>query len=245
MLEIEGLCASYGASDVLHDVTARVEKGQFVCLLGANGAGKSTTMRSISGLLRPVRGSVRFEGESLEKLSADRVMSHGVVLVPEGRRVFSPLSVRENLEIGAYSVLRKRRQAEYRRNLEYVLHLFPRLGERADQLAGTLSGGEQQMLAISRALMSSPRMLLLDEPSMGLAPLVVRDIFASLGRLREEGLTLLVAEQNARLTLSAADHCYVLQDGTVTFAGSAESLRNDERVNAAYLGSEVTNEGTR
>ncbi|WP_353194292.1 ABC transporter ATP-binding protein [Pusillimonas noertemannii] len=236
MLEVHDLCASYGAGDVLREVSLQVEPGQFACLLGANGAGKSTTMRSLSGLMRPVRGSIRFEGESLERLSASQVMARGVVLVPEGRRIFSPLTVRENLEIGAYTLLRRRRHAQYRRNLDHVLHLFPRLEERASQVAGTLSGGEQQMVAIGRALMSNPKMLLLDEPSMGLAPLVVKDIFASLRRLRDEGMTLLVAEQNAKLTLANADHGYVLQEGAVAYVGTSESLSSQEKIQAAYLG---------
>ncbi len=236
MLEVNGLYASYGAGDVLRDLSIRVPAGQIGCLLGANGAGKTTTMRSLAGLQRPVRGSIRFEGESIESLPTDQIVARGIVLVPEGRRVFSPLSVGENLEMGGYKLLRARRHTEYKRNIDYVLDLFPRLAERIGQAAGTLSGGEQQMLAVGRALMSSPRLLMLDEPSMGLAPLVVKDIFASIQRLRHEGLTLLVAEQNARLTLNNADYGYVLQEGRVSDSGSAASLRNNTRVQAAYLG---------
>lgn len=236
MLEITNLCASYGAGDVLREASLEIPAGQIGCLLGANGAGKTTVMRSLSGLLRPLRGSIRFEGEAIETLSADRIVERGIVLVPEGRRVFAPLSVSENLEMGGYKLLKQRRQAEFRRNLEFVLDLFPRLSERAGQAAGTLSGGEQQMVAIGRALMSSPRLLMLDEPSMGLAPLVVKDIFLSLRRLKQEGLTLFIAEQNAKLTLSAADYGYVLQEGRVAYSGSAQTLRDDTRVQAAYLG---------
>jgi len=236
MLEIANLFASYGTNDVLRDTSMRIPAGQIGCLLGANGAGKTTVMRSLSGLLRPLRGSIRFEGEPIESLPADRIVDRGIVLVPEGRRVFAPLSVSENLEMGGYKLLKRRRHAEFRRNLDFVLDLFPRLAERARQPAGTLSGGEQQMVAIGRALMSSPRLLMLDEPSMGLAPLVVKDIFVSLRRLKQEGLTLFIAEQNARLTLSAADYGYVLQEGRVAYSGPAQALRDDTRVQAAYLG---------
>ncbi len=236
MLEISGLHAAYGAGDVLRDVSMQIPANQIGCLLGANGAGKSTTMRSLSGLLRPLRGSVRFEGEALESLSTEQIVARGIVLVPEGRRVFAALSVRENLEMGGYTFLRARRTTEFKRNMDRVLDLFPRLAERSQQATGTLSGGEQQMVAIGRALMSGPRLLMLDEPSMGLAPLVVKDIFASIRRLKEEGLTLLIAEQNANLTLQNADYGYVLQEGRVAFSGSSEQLRNEPRVQAAYLG---------
>jgi len=236
MLEIANLFASYGTNDVLRDTSMQIPARQIGCLLGANGAGKTTVMRSLSGLLRPLRGSIRFEGEPIESLPADRIVDRGIVLVPEGRRVFAPLSVSENLEMGGYKLLKRRRHAEFRRNLDFVLDLFPRLAERARQPAGTLSGGEQQMVAIGRALMSSPRLLMLDEPSMGLAPLVVKDIFVSLRRLKQEGLTLFIAEQNARLTLSAADYGYVLQEGRVAYSGPAQALRDDTRVQAAYLG---------
>ncbi|OWT56126.1 ABC transporter ATP-binding protein [Candidimonas nitroreducens] len=236
MLEVDGLHAGYGAADVLHSLRLQVRKGQVACLLGANGAGKSTTMRCLSGLLRPSQGSIRYEGEALQALPAEQIVARGIVLVPEGRRVFAPLTVRENLEMGGYRFLRARRSGEFRRSMERVLEFFPRLAERARQVAGTLSGGEQQMLAIGRALMSDPRVLMLDEPSMGLAPLVVKDIFAAIGRLRQDGLTMLIAEQNAGLALQAADYGYVLQEGTVAYDGSAETLRGDTRVQSAYLG---------
>ena len=237
MLEIDGLRVGYGNGDVVHDLSMRVPTGRVGCLLGANGAGKSTTMRTLSGLLRAGAGSIRLDGESLEGLPTEQIVARGIVLVPEGRHVFAPMTVDENLEMGGYRFLRARRQADFARNRDRVLALFPRLGERATQLAGTMSGGEQQMLAIGRALMSGPRLLMLDEPSMGLAPLIVKEIFASIRRLNEEGLTLLIAEQNANLTLKLADYGYILQEGTVAFEGEATLLRSDPRIQAAYLGS--------
>lgn len=236
MLRIQGLYASYGGPDVLHDLSLKVYEGQIVCILGANGAGKSTTMRSINGLIEHVRGQIDFAGRSIIGTAPDKVVGLGLVQVPEGRRVFAPMTVKENLEMGGYTLLRQKRQAEFRRNMEHVLDLFPRLSERAHQLAGTLSGGEQQMLALGRALMSSPRFLMLDEPSMGLAPLVVQDIFACIKSFKEEGLTMLIAEQNAMSTLAVSDYGYVLQEGKVLFSGDVDSLRNDSRVQDAYLG---------
>ncbi|MGE4368688.1 MAG: ABC transporter ATP-binding protein [Burkholderiaceae bacterium] len=239
MLEIKNLYASYGVSDALVDISMVVPDGKVVCMLGANGAGKSTTMRSLSGLLRPVRGSIVYDGVELASLSAGDIVDLGMVLVPEGRHVFTPLTVAENLEIGAYRYLKARNQAAYRDKLDYVLTLFPRLRERIGQAAGTLSGGEQQMLAIGRALMSGPRLLMLDEPSMGLAPLVVADIFKTIKRLAAEGLTILIAEQNARVTLKNSDYGYILQEGSIAQHGTSEALRRDEGVQAAYLGLEV------
>lgn len=239
MLEIKNLYASYGVSDALVDISMVVPDGKVVCMLGANGAGKSTTMRSLSGLLRPVRGSIVYDGVELASLSAGDIVDLGMVLVPEGRHVFTPLTVAENLEIGAYRYLKARNQAAYRDKLDYVLTLFPRLQERIGQAAGTLSGGEQQMLAIGRALMSGPRLLMLDEPSMGLAPLVVADIFKTIKRLAAEGLTILIAEQNARVTLKNSDYGYILQEGSIAQHGTSEALRRDEGVQAAYLGLEV------
>lgn len=236
MLEIHNLCSSYGGPDVLRNISLHVPAGQIVCLLGANGAGKSTTMRSINGLLKATSGQILFDGEPVLGLPAERIVERGLVQVPEGRRVFSPLSVVENLEMGGYTLLRRRQYTQYQRNKDHVLSLFPRLAERAHQAAGTLSGGEQQMLAIGRALMSSPRFLMLDEPSMGLAPLVVKDIFACLKSFKDEGLTLLVAEQNAMSTLSVSDYGYVLQEGEILLSGEVDQLRQDARVQAAYLG---------
>jgi branched-chain amino acid transport system ATP-binding protein len=236
MLEIRDLAASYGLGDVLSGVTLEVAQGGFCALIGANGAGKSTTMRAVSGLLRPVRGVIRFDGRDITRLPADRIVRMGVALVPEGRKVFAPLTVRENLEMGGFQHLFPRTRAAFAQHLDFVLGLFPRLEERLDQPAGTLSGGEQQMLAIGRALMSGPRLLLLDEPSMGLAPLIVTQIFATLKKLNELGTTLFVCEQNTAVTLRQADRAYVLEGGRITLAGTAASLAADDRVREAYLG---------
>ncbi len=238
MLEIKNLYASYGVSDALTDVSMVVPDGKVVCILGANGAGKSTTMRSLSGLLRPIRGSLLYDGVELAQLDAGAIVDLGMVLVPEGRHVFAPLTVAENLEIGAYRYLKVGNSSAYRDKLDYVLTLFPRLQERLGQAAGTLSGGEQQMLAIGRALMSGPKLIMLDEPSMGLAPLVVADIFKTISRLASEGMTILLAEQNARVTLKNSDYGYILQEGRVAKHGTSNELRQDEAVQAAYLGME-------
>lgn len=236
MLEINGLCAGYGASDVLHNVSIAVARGSFHALIGANGAGKSTTMKALSGLLRPVRGSITFEGEDISRLPAARVVSRGLALVPEGRRVFGPMSVSENLQMGAFTALFPRRKGDLSERLEFVLATFPRLKERLQQIAGTLSGGEQQMLAIGRALMSGPRFLALDEPSMGLAPVIVEQVFAALKQLQRDGLTILVSEQNASITLAHADFGHVMESGVIALSGQASALRDDDRVREAYLG---------
>ena len=236
MLEVRDLHASYGLGDVLSGVSLDVRERDFSALIGANGAGKSTTMRALSGLLRPVRGSIRFDGRDISRLSADRIVRMGLALVPEGRKVFAPLSVRENLEMGGFTHLFPRTKATFGRHMAFVLDLFPRLQERLDQPAGTLSGGEQQMLAIGRALMSGPRLLLLDEPSMGLAPLIVTQIFNTLKRLNELGTTLFVCEQNTAVTLRKAREAYVLEGGRIALSGTAESLAADDRVREAYLG---------
>ena len=236
MLEVRDLHASYGLGDVLSGVSLDVRERDFSALIGANGAGKSTTMRALSGLLRPVRGSIRFDGRDISRLSADRIVRMGLALVPEGRKVFAPLSVRENLEMGGFTHLFPRTKATFGRHMAFVLDLFPRLQERLDQPAGTLSGGEQQMLAIGRALMSGPRLLLLDEPSMRLAPLIVTQIFNTLKRLNELGTTLFVCEQNTAVTLRKAREAYVLEGGRIALSGTAESLAADDRVREAYLG---------
>ncbi|MGE0796673.1 MAG: ABC transporter ATP-binding protein [Lautropia sp.] len=236
MLEVQGLRAGYGHGEVLSDVTLSVPQGGFHALIGANGAGKTTTMRVLSGLMRPLAGRVVFDGRDLTGLRADRIVRFGLALVPEGRKVFAPLSVRENLEMGAFALLFPRRRAGVEENLAMVLELFPRLAERLAQPAGTLSGGEQQMLAIGRALMSSPRMLLLDEPSMGLAPLVITQIFDTLQRLRTLGLTILVCEQNTNVTLKRAEYGYVLEGGRIALADRADVLAANEKVREAYLG---------
>ncbi|CAN5715957.1 ABC transporter ATP-binding protein [soil metagenome] len=236
MLELASLHAGYGASDVLHDVSMTIGQGSFHALIGANGAGKSTTMKGIAGLLRPVRGAVLFEDKDISRLPAARIVSRGLALVPEGRRVFGPMSVRENLQMGAFVDLFPRRKAGVKERLDFVLSTFPRLQERLEQLAGTLSGGEQQMLAIGRALMSGPRLLALDEPSMGLAPVIVEQVFAALKTLQQSGLTILVSEQNASITLAHADFGHVMESGAIVLSGAASALRNDDRVREAYLG---------
>jgi len=239
MLELAMLRAGYGAADVLHEVSFRVPQGSFCTLIGANGAGKSTTLKALAGLVRPVRGRISFEGESIGALSAAQIVARGIALVPEGRRVFGPLTVRENLQMGAFTRLFSHRAGGERRvaqRLAFVLETFPRLQERLAQEAATLSGGEQQMLAIGRALMSEPRLLLLDEPSMGLAPLVVQQVFDVLRRLQRSGLTLLVSEQNANVALAHADHGCVIESGRIVMDDSAAALRGNDKVREAYLG---------
>ena len=239
MLEVAALQAGYGVSDVLHDLALTVAQGSFCALIGANGAGKSTTMKAIAGLVRPVRGRIVFEGQAIDHLAAAQIVRRGVALVPEGRRVFGPLTVRENLQMGGFTRLfpqRSRTGKPVDESLEFVLDMFPRLRERLEQQAATLSGGEQQMLAIGRALMSEPRLLLLDEPSMGLAPLIVQQVFDVLSRLQDAGLTVLVSEQNASIALAHADRGYVIEGGRIVMADDAAALRGNDKVREAYLG---------
>ena len=233
ILEIEHIHSFYGHIHALKDVSLVVEKGEIVTLIGANGAGKSTTLKTISGLQRPRQGSVRLEGEELTKYPPHEIVGKGVVQVPEGRRIFGRLSVLENLELGAFSVNDRKRISD---NLKKIFSLFPRLEERSRQVAGTLSGGEQQMLATGRALMSNPRVLLLDEPSMGLAPVLVDSIFDTIRQLHAGGTTILLVEQNARMALQVAGRGYVLQTGGVVLSDRAENLRQNEMVRQAYLG---------
>jgi branched-chain amino acid transport system ATP-binding protein len=233
MLEVTRLHAYYGHIHALKDVSLAVEKGEIVTLIGANGAGKSTTLKTISGLLKPRQGSVRLDGEDLTRYPAHEIVTKGVVQVPEGRRIFGRLTVLENLEMGAFTI-RDRNWIET--TLKRVFSLFPRLEERSRQVAGTLSGGEQQMLATGRALMANPRLLLLDEPSMGLAPVLVDSIFETIARLHETGTTILLVEQHARMALQVAGRGYVLQSGAVVLSDAAESLRRNEMVRQAYLG---------
>ncbi len=232
MLEITDLDVRYGQIQALKGVTLHVEQGEIVTLLGANGAGKTTLMRTISGLLRPNSGDVQFLGKSIAHTAADRIVGLGISQVPEGRRVFPTLTVMENLILGGYT----RPPAETSASVEEVLVLFPRLRERARQLAGTLSGGEQQMLAIGRAMISKPKLLLLDEPSLGLAPIVVRDIFRALRKIRTQGLTVLLVEQNARLALKFADRGYVMETGKIALQGNSIELLESPEVQATYLG---------
>lgn len=236
MLEIRGLHASYGHGDVLHGLNLDIEQGSLTAIIGANGAGKSTLMKTISGLMRPTKGSIVHMGQDISGLGAERVVRRGLALVPEGRKVFAPLTVAENLEMGAFQYLIKRETAQYHTQLEFVLDLFPKLKERLQQASGTLSGGEQQMLAIGRALMSAPKVLLLDEPSMGLAPLVVKQIFETLSELAAQKLTVFVCEQNSEVTLRHAHYGYVIESGRLVLSGRAEELVADARVKEAYLG---------
>jgi branched-chain amino acid transport system ATP-binding protein len=236
MLEVGALDAGYGSIKVLHGISLRVERGQSVCIIGANGAGKTTLLRCLSGLLRPSAGHIRIEGKDIGHTSASARLDYGVTLVPEGRRVFAPMTVRENLEMGAFRRLWPRRDRAVAADMDMVFDLFPRLAERQKQTAGLLSGGEQQMLAIGRALMSRPRLLLLDEPSMGLAPRVIQEIFATIRRLNAEGMSILLAEQNANMALRSAAWGYVIAEGEIVRSAESETLSHDPAVRAAYLG---------
>lgn len=233
LLAIENLYVNYGAIQALQDINLVVNEGEIVTLIGANGAGKSTTLRAISRLINPYRGQISYKGQEITRLRPDRVVSLGIAQSPEGRRVLARQTVLTNLELGAYT--RSDRLA-IKADIERQFLTFPRLGERRNQLAGTLSGGEQQMLAIARALMSRPKLLLLDEPSLGLAPQIVREIFSVIRQLHEEGVTILLVEQNAHLALQTADRGYVLEAGQLTLTGQASELIDDERVRKAYLG---------
>jgi len=233
LLTPEGVTVAYGAVEVLHGVSLRVDEGEMVCLLGANGAGKSTTVRTISGLLRPTAGRITFLGERLDGRPAHAVLTRGIAQCPEGRRIFPEMTVRENLEMGAYV----RGGAGARPDdLARAFHHFPRLEERAGQLGGTLSGGEQQMLAIARALMSGPRLLLLDEPSLGLAPTMVATVFRVIREIRRQGVTVLMVEQNAALALQMADRAYVMESGRIALGGPAKDLLHNADIRRAYLG---------
>ena len=232
-LEIRDLCVSYGGIRALKGISLSVEEGQIVTLIGANGAGKSTTLRAISGLERAQSGSITYGGEELTSLPAKEIVRRGIIHVPEGRRVFPDMTVAENLKIGAFL---RRDNAGISKDIDYVYSLFPRLKERSGQPAGTLSGGEQQMLAVGRALMSRPKVLMMDEPSLGLAPLIVRDIFSIIRRVNEDGITVLLIEQNANAALRIADYGYVLETGTISLTGTGEELLRNSSVREAYLG---------
>ena len=232
MLKIENLHVSYGGIQALRGISLEVPDGKIVTLIGANGAGKSTTLNTISGLLRSRTGSVTFLGEDLGRVPAHKVVSRGLALVPEGRRIFLQMTVQENLEMGAYTQGGKQLEED----LDQVYQQFPRLKERRKQVAGTLSGGEQQMLAMGRALMSRPKLLLMDEPSLGLAPLLVEQIFQIIQNLHEAGSTILLVEQNAQAALSVADRAYVLETGTVSLSGTGAELMASDKVREAYLG---------
>ncbi|MGD9946219.1 MAG: ABC transporter ATP-binding protein [Burkholderiaceae bacterium] len=238
ILQAEGLHFSYGAVAACRDISLHVNDGEIVTLVGANGAGKSTTLRGIAGILRPTAGRIRFAGQDVTQLPSHRRLEAGIALVPEGRHVFPYLTVLENLEVGGYKY--RRDKARLRRLIEHKMDMFPRLRERAAQRAGTLSGGEQQMLALSRALMSEPRLLCLDEPSLGLAPIIVQEIFRSIRRINAEGTSVLLVEQNAKYALDTAQRGYVLRNGSVMAEGACSELRNDARVQSAYLGHRST-----
>ncbi len=232
MLKVENLNVYYGSINAIKGISFEVNQGEIVTMIGANGAGKSTTMNTVAGLLKPRSGSIVFEDKDITHMPASKVVSLGLALCPEGRRVFQQMSVRENLEMGGYT----RQASEIAPSLEHVFELFPRLKERQRQVAGTLSGGEQQMLAMGRAMMSKPKLLMLDEPSMGLAPLLVEQIFDIILSLNKAGTTILLVEQNAQMALSIADRAYVLETGNIFKEGSADMLMHDDAVRKAYLG---------
>jgi branched-chain amino acid transport system ATP-binding protein len=237
MLSITNLHAAYGKVEVLHGISLEVPKGKVVTLIGSNGAGKTTTMRAISGMIKPKTGSVMLAGRDVTGLESHKIACAGLAHSPEGRRVFSTMSVADNLLLGAFPrFTRARPRGDIKRDLEKAFELFPRLKERQTQLAGTLSGGEQQMLAMARAVMLNPEVVLLDEPSMGLAPILVEEVFRIIMRLKEQGVTMLLVEQFAAAALNVADYGYVLENGRISVHGAAESLKNDPAVKAAYLG---------
>jgi branched-chain amino acid transport system ATP-binding protein len=233
MLTLENVSVNYGAIEALNGISMHVAKGEVVTLIGANGAGKTTTLRTITGLLEPREGTVTFEGEDISGKATHKLVARGISMSPEGRGVFANLTVRENLQMGAY--LQKNR-AEIAAGMKKVFEMFPRLKERETQKAGTLSGGEQQMLAMGRALMSKPRLLLLDEPTLGLAPLVVHTIFEAIEEIRSKGTTILLVEQNAHAALHHSDRAYVLETGSITMQGPSKELANDPGIKEAYLG---------
>jgi branched-chain amino acid transport system ATP-binding protein len=233
MLKVENLSVHYGVIQALHEISLEINQGEIVTLIGSNGAGKTTTLAALSGLLKPSSGQITFQNRDLMSVAPHLRVSAGLVQVPEGRRIFSSMTVAENLGLGAYT---RSDSAEIAKDLAEIYELFPRLSERKFQAAGTMSGGEQQMLAVGRALMSRPKLLLLDEPSLGLAPLLVKEIFAVVKRIRAQGVTVLLVEQNAHMALEIADRAYVLETGRIVMSGVARQIAGDPRVKAAYLG---------
>ncbi len=233
LLEVKNLYVSYGSIRALHGISFTVEEGEIVTLIGANGAGKTTTLKTISGLLRPDKGQIFYDGVEITRMGADAIVRRGLIHVPEGRRIFAPLTVRENLEMGAYT---RKDKKEIEESMERVFELFPRLKERLEQPGGTLSGGEQQMLAVGRALMAKPRLLLMDEPSMGLAPILVEEIFEIIREINEQGVTILLVEQNAHMAFSVAHRGYVMETGIIQLEGPAQELAENPQVREAYLG---------
>jgi len=232
MLDLKGLCAGYGQMKVLHGIDLTIEQGEIVALLGSNGAGKSTLNNNVSGIFQPTAGQILFEGQDITGLPPENVVDLGIVQVPEGRRIFPNMSIRENLELGSYR-RGKPRRAE---NIDKVVDVFPRLEERFSQLAGTLSGGEQQMLAIGRAMMSEPRLLILDEPSLGLSPLLVEEMFSLIQRLNKQGLAIFLVEQHVMQSLEIADRAYVMENGSIVLLGEAAELIDDPDLKKSYLG---------
>ena len=233
MLEVKNLHVSYGMIDAVKGIDFQVNDGEIVALIGANGAGKTTTMHTLSGLLKAKEGQILLDGKDLTKVKANKIVGMGLVQVPEGRRVFTQMSVEENLQLGAYL---RHDKSEIAKDFRHVYELFPRLEERKKQLAGTLSGGEQQMLAMARALMSKPKVLLMDEPSMGLSPLLVKEIFAIIEDINKAGTTIFVVEQNAKMALEIADHAYVMETGKIVLSGTGKELAASSEVQKAYLG---------
>ena len=231
LLEIRGLVVSYGAIRAVKDISFDVDRGELVTLIGANGAGKSTIMKAISGLVRPQSGTITFDGQKMQNQPSHRIVRAGLCQVPEGRQIFPKMSVQENLDMGAYT-----REGSHAQDADEMFAMFPVLGERRRQMAGTLSGGEQQMLAVARALMGKPKLLMLDEPSLGLAPLIVQDIFRMLQRIREAGTTILLVEQNARMALSISDRAYVMETGRIVLSGTGSELLHNDRVIEFFLG---------
>jgi branched-chain amino acid transport system ATP-binding protein len=238
LLEVEGLCVNYGHIEAIRDITFSVEEGAVVTLIGANGAGKSTTLKTVSGLRKVRAGTIRFDGKDITAVPGHQRVMLGISQSPEGRGIFPGMTVRENLEMGAFT-RKDRRSAAYQQDLDRVFGLFPRLQERVSQVAGTMSGGEQQMLAIGRALMARPRLLLLDEPSMGLAPKLIQQIFDIVTEINEQGTTVLLVEQNAAQALKRADHAHILETGEIVRSGTGAELAGDESVKAAYLGGDL------
>lgn len=233
MLEVEGLVAGYGRMQVLHGMTFEVKQGQLVSLLGTNGAGKTTTLRTISGLLKTRGGQVRFLGENISKLSSSEIVKAGLVHVPEGRKLFTEMTVLENLELGAYTPEARKNK---KKNLEWVFHLFPILKERQKQLVGSMSGGQQQMVAIGRGLMAEPKLLIMDEPSIGLSPLLTKQVFEIIKTIKEQGVTVLLVEQNLDQALAMSDYAYVVEHGRVIMSGTGKELMNNDDLKKAYLG---------
>lgn len=237
MINVNDLVVSYGGIEALKGVSIKVDRGEIVTLVGANGAGKSTLLRSIVGLVKPKNGTITYEGKNILGEKSQNIVTSGITLVPEGRRVFSNLTVLENIKLGAYA---RKDSKEIQKDIEWVYKLFPRLKERSWQLAGTLSGGEQQMLAVGRALLSRPKLLMMDEPSLGLAPLIVKDIFNIIKQIREQGVTILLIEQNANVALKIADRGYVLETGRITIEGTGKALLENDDIKKAYLGESVS-----